>query len=189
MQKPNGYDSVQTGSEYTPIILGGHAAVIKKVLETTSAKGKPMLKVAIDFDANDKQPEYFMNAFKADDRPDKRWPYQGTQYIVAEDKDGNCSKALKSFIEAVEQSNNSKVVWGSGFADWFTNRRVGVVYGVVEEAYNGEVKRRHRLRWFCQYEGAVDRPAPAPRLMDPSEALAHEGFVPVPADSPFDSPF
>lgn len=177
MNKPNGYDSTQTGSEYTPITLGGHTAIIKKVVETTSTSGKPMIKVAIDFDMNDSQPEYFMNAFKADDRPDKKWPYQGTQYIVTEDSFGNCSKAFKAFITSAEQSNNATCVWGNGFANWFTNKKIGVVYGIVEEEYNGEVKRRHRIRFFCRYDGALEQQAPKPRLLDTQPQS--DGFVPV----------
>lgn len=187
MNKPTGYDATQTGSEYTPIALGGHTAVIKRVEESTSSTGKPMIKVAIDFDMNDRQPEYFMNAFKADDRPDKRWPYQAVQYIVTEDADGKCAKSFKSFITAVEQSNKAKVVWGADFATWFTNKKVGVIYGVVEDEYNGEVKRRHRIRFFCQYDGALERQAPQPRLLDSTPQ--QDTFVPVSANDAPPIPF
>ena len=31
MQKPSGYDEVQTGGDFIPINLGGHTAVVKRV--------------------------------------------------------------------------------------------------------------------------------------------------------------
>jgi hypothetical protein len=47
MNKPNGYDEVQVGGDYTPIELGGHHLVIKGVREEKSKSGKDMIVVGI----------------------------------------------------------------------------------------------------------------------------------------------
>lgn len=189
MKKPNSYDEVQ--AEYTPIELGGHFAVIKKLEETTSKNGKPMIKVAIDFDKNDKQPNYFMDSFKADTRQDKKWPYLGTQYIMSEDQNGQCSRSFKAFITSVEKSNNAECEWGNNFAKWFTGKKVGVVYGENEEEYNGEFKTRHRIRFFCEYSKADSMPIPDKRFANNNNApkTNNTDFVNVPDGSDEEIPF
>lgn len=181
MQKPDSYDSVQI--EFVPIELGGHTAKIKRLKETTSKSGRPMIQVAIDFDKTDVQPEYFMNLFQNDDRPDKKWPFQGTHYILTEDQDGKCSRSFKSFISSVEKSNNSECVWGDGFEKWFSNKKVGVVYGESEEEYNGEVKTRRRIRYFCSYDKAKDAAVPDKRFLptsQPTAVQATDKFINIP---------
>ncbi len=181
MQKPDSYDSVQI--DYVPIELGGHTATIKRLKETTSKSGRPMIQVAIDFDKADVQPEYFMNLFQNDDRADKKWPFQGTHYILTEDQDGKCSRSFKSFISSVEKSNNLECVWGDGFEKWFSNKKVGVVYGENEEEYNGEVKTRRRIRYFCSYDKAKSATVPDKRFLktpQPAAPSATNEFINVP---------
>ena len=50
MQKPNGYDEVKVGGDFTPIELGGHHMIIKGVREEKSKSGKDML--ALQFDVS-----------------------------------------------------------------------------------------------------------------------------------------
>lgn len=190
MQKPSNYADTQVGGDFTPIELGGHTAVIKRVEETTSKAGRPMIKVAIDFDKSDSQPGYFMDSFKADTREDKKWPYQATQYILSEDNESKCSRSFKSFITAVEKSNNSECVWGDGFEKWFNNKKVGVVYGENEEEYNGEIKTRRRIRYFCEYTKAKEAAVPDKKfLTEPSKPSNNSGFVEVSKDSGEEIPF
>lgn len=194
MIKPNGYDETQAGG-YIPVELGGHYASILKVEETTSSTGKPMLKVAIDFDAADVQPNYFMEQFKADVRPDKKYPYQAIQNIVSEGADGKCTRAFKSFITCFENSNNCKVKWdASNFAAQFVKKKIGVVFGNVEEEYNGEIKNRRRIRWFCDYQKAKGTPAPADKLLDANNrpaatSTSGDGFMNVPDGTSEEIPF
>lgn len=155
MQKPNSYDEVQVGGDFTPIELGGHHAIIKDVKEQKSQNGKDMIVVAIDFAKNDKQADYFMQSFEKDIRPDKKWPFQAVQYILVEGPDGKTTRNFKSFITAFEKSNNCESVWGEAFCKQFKGKKIGVVYGNVEEEYNGERKMRRRIRWFCE-DAAVD---------------------------------
>lgn len=166
MQKPNNYDNTKTGSDFTPINLGGHHIVIKNVEETTSKAGKAMLKVSFDFAKNDVQPGYMSEEYKNDIRPDKKWPHAGTQYILTEDKDGNCSKSFKSFITAYENSNNCDAIWGEKFAAQFKNKRIGGVFGEVENEYNGKTTMRHELRWFCADDKVDGAAIPAAKFLN-----------------------
>ena len=46
-EKPMGYDEVDAGNgEYTPIQLGGHKLIVKKIEEVTSQSGYNYLKAA-----------------------------------------------------------------------------------------------------------------------------------------------
>ena len=192
MQKPNGYDEIQSSGDFTPVNLGGHLAIVKRVKETTSKTGKPMLQVGIDFAADDSQPGYFMTAFQNDTRSDKKWPYQATQYIVTEDKDGKCSRSLKSFITSVERSNNAECSWGASFEGWFTNRKVGVVFGEVEEEYNGEIKTRRRIRYFCAYDKALEATVPDKKPFTGVPTVARttsDGFMSIPDSMEGEIPF
>ena len=166
MVKPNNYENTKVGGDFTPIIVGGHHMVIKNVEETTSKGGKAMLKVSFDFAKNDSQPEYMMNEFKNDIRPDKKWPHAGTAYILTEDNDGNCSKKFKGFITSFERSNNCEAVWGEKFAAQFKNKKIGGVFGKVENEYNGKVTMRTELRWFCEDGRADSADIPAEKYLN-----------------------
>ena len=166
MQKPNNFENTKVGGDFTPIIVGGHHMVIKNVEETTSKGGKAMLKVSFDFAKNDSQPEYIMNEFKNDIRPDKKWPHVGTAYILTEDNDGNCSKKFKGFITSFERSNNCEAVWGEKFAAQFKNKKIGGVFGKVENEYNGKVTMRTELRWFCEDGRADSADIPAEKYLN-----------------------
>jgi len=182
MQKPNGYDEVQVGGDFTPAELGGHHMIIKGVKEQESKTGKPMIVVAFDFAKNDKQPGYFSDLFDKDIRPEKKWPNNGTQYIVSVDSDGKTSKSFKSFITAVERSNNMITEWGDKFCEQFKDKKVGGVFGVVEEEYNGEVKKRNKLRWFCDDNRADSATTPQPKLLNTSSNSGLDLNIPAGTD-------
>ena len=193
MQKPNSFDEVVAGGEFTPIEVGGHHAVIVSVKEQKSSTGKDMVVVALDFAKNDKQAGYFKAQFDNDTRSDKKWPYQAVQYIVSEDAEGKCSKSFKGFITAFERSNNITTNWGDKFCDQFKNKKIGVVYGEVEEEYNGEIKTRRRIRWFCE-DAKVDSSAiPEKKYLNSASAIAatttDTSFVNVPDSAAEEIPF
>lgn len=189
MNKPIGYEEVTAPGEFIPVDLGGHTAVIKGLEETTSKNGRPMIKVAIDFDEQDSQPGYFNDLFQSDDRPEKKWPFNAVQYILTEDPDGKCSRSFKSFISSVERSCGSECVWGNGFARWFIGKKVGVVYGIVEEEYNGNVTNRRRIRFFCQYDKAKDVKVPEPKLLNNRPVPVNDGFMDIPDNMSGGVPF
>lgn len=173
MNKPNGYDQTKASREFTPIVLGGHRAIIKQVEETKSRSGKNMVVVYIDFASEDAQPRYFEDQYRSDTRDPKKWPFQAVQYIVTEDSEGNTSRSFKSFCTSFENSNGVQIKWGnSGWCDQFKNRRIGVVFGEVEEEYNGEIKTRRRIRWFCDDGKASDADIPAKKFASGSSYSA-----------------
>jgi hypothetical protein len=81
MIKPNNYDNVKASGEFEQVNAGGHYMTILKVAERKNKNGGDMIVVAFDFDMRDKQEGFFKKMFLDDVRPDKAWPYQGTQYI------------------------------------------------------------------------------------------------------------
>lgn len=195
MQKPSGYDEVQVGGDFTPVELGGHHLTIKGVREQESKSGKPMIVVAFDFAKNDRQPGYFSDMFEKDIRPEKKWPANGTQYIMTMDyqDESKTSKSFKSFITSVERSNNMIVEWGEKFCDQFQGKKVGGVFGIVEEEYNGKVSKKHRLRWFCEDGRADSATVPEPKLLNggggSSAASSDDGFMNIPAGTQEKIPF
>lgn len=195
MQKPNNYDNTQASGDFTPIRLGGHHLVVKKVEETKSKNGKDMIIVAFDMATGDDQAGYFTKAFADDIRPDKKWPRNGRQYILVNDADGNCSKSFKSFITSIEKSNNGFVTqWGDTFAAQFKNKRIGGVFGEVENEYNGKTSMRHELRWFCEDSKADDARIPQAKYLPNSNKTAPaptdpDGFMAIPEGSVEEIPF
>ena len=138
MKKPNNYENTQVQGEFTPVELGGHKLVIKKVEERMSKTNRPMIVVYFDFAPGDKQAGYFEEVFANDIRPEKKWPNQGTNYILTEDNDGNCSRSFKTFLTCVEHSNNGfETQWGDNFGQQFKNKLVGGVFGIQMDFYNG----------------------------------------------------
>ena len=128
MIKPADYDRVSAYGEFTPLELGGHICQIMSVEETTSSTGKNMLIISLDTAQQDKQPGYYMEQWKNDDRQDKKWGCRVFQLVL--DKGGNTSRGLKTFITAVEKSNPGfQVQWGDGFAACFKGRLIGGVFG------------------------------------------------------------
>lgn len=194
MNKPSNYDNVSVG-DFTPVELGGHTAFIRQVSERDNKNGRPMVVVLLDFDKTDKQPNYFMDSFHADIRPEKKYPNQGTQYINCEDQNGECSKSFKKFLTCVEKSNaNFKVNWDAkDFGAQFKNKKVGVVFGNVEEEYNGEVKMRRKIRWFCEYDKAKSATIPDDKLLNISNSNsttnASEGYINTPTGTQDELPF
>lgn len=191
MQKPQGYDEVQVGGDFTPIELGGHHLIIKGVKEQESKSGKQMIVVAFDFAKNDRQPNYFSDLFDKDIRPDKKWPNNGTNYIMAMDyQDSNkTSKSFKSFVTAFERSNNVTAIWGEKFCDQFKGRKIGGVFGVVEEEYNGEIKKRHKLRWFCDDSKVDGASIPEEKLLNNSSSTPSSDFMAIKEDAGEEIPF
>ena len=175
--------------------LGGHYAIIKNVSERETKNGDPMIVVSIDFDKKDAQAGYFTEQFKKDVRPDKKYPNQAVNYITTE-YGGACTKNFKSFMKAYADSNGiteDKIKWGADFAGQFKNKKIGVVFGNVEEEYNGEVKMRRKIRWFCNYAKAGEQPIPNEKLLGTNAKSSvkedENGFMQVTEGSDEEIPF
>lgn len=184
MNKPNGYDAAQASGSYTPVALGGHICTIKRVAETKSKNGADMIVVLFDFDREDAQQGYFQAEFNASTKEGKKWPFNGTNWIVVNDYQdpSKTSGKFKGFCEFVEKSNSGfKVNWG--LEDWgkqFVGKRIGAVYGQEEDEYNGEYRLRPRLKWFTTTEQARKAEIPAIKYLKNKPQQAAAAAAPAP---------
>lgn len=169
MRKPSGYDEAKASGEFTPVDLGGHHAIVKQVSERQSSTGKDMIVVLFDFDDHDKQVGYFTKQFNGDDRPDKKWPYLGSKYIMVSDYNdpSKTSRAFKTFCTCIEKSNNCQIQWGgNNWAAQFRGKKIGVVYGEEENEYEGKISMRRAVKWFCRYDQAEEARIPDPKYLN-----------------------
>ena len=169
MQKPKLYDKIEVMEfDYTPIELGGHKGIIMKAEEYTSPQsGKTSLKVSVDTSKDDKQPEYFAEQYKNDNRIDKRWNNSAIKYISLGEEE-NQVKMLKAFITAYENSNNCQFDWNK---DWeqLTNKKIGLVFGMEEyENQTGELKTVNKLREFRSIDKIDNIKIPKVKKLDNS---------------------
>lgn len=184
-EKPQGYDEVQAGGEFTPIELGGHKLVIKKIEESTASNGNKYLKVSFDTAPDDKQPNYYAEQYKNDTRDNKKWG--GVATIFPTDKNGKTSKNFKTFCTAIERSNNSKIQWGAGFEASIVGKVIGGVFGEEEYyAQTGEVKVARKLFWWRSVEGLSDATIPNKREV---EKIDSNGFMEIPEGIEDELPF
>jgi hypothetical protein len=163
-EKPQGYDEVQTGGDFTPIELGGHKLVIKKLEEVAASNGNKYLKVSFDTALDDKQPNYYAEQYKNDTRDTKKWG--GVATLFPTDQQGKTSKTFKQFCTSIERSNNSTIQWGAGFEESIVGKKIGGVFG-EEEYLNAmsEVKTARKLFWWRSTEGLADANVPEKRML------------------------
>lgn len=200
MQKPNGYDETQVKGSWEAPEVGGHYLIIKKVEERKSSTGKDMIAVMFDFAKNDKQAGLFMKTFEEDIRPDKKWPYAGSAYIMVNDynDESKTSKNFKTFVTSVEKSNTGFVTtWGDNWGQQFKNKIIGAVFGKVESEYNGNRSMRTQLRWFCSSSAVANAKVPDPKLLPaasgsssaPFADAVNEDFMKIPEGVEEEIPF
>ena len=190
MNKPKGYDETKAGGGYTPLALGGHHLIIKKVVSQKDGKqiktknGDPMIIVYFDTAENDVQPRYGTIEFQNDVRPDKNWPYVCTKYITTE-KEGKCTKDFKTFTTCFAHSNginDDAIIWGDGFENQFTDKKIGGVVGQVENEYQGKRSMRNEVRWFVTDSKVDEATIPEPKRLNGSTTPTpgNDGFMAIP---------
>ena len=167
IKKPSNYDNVEVMEfDFTPIELGAHKGIIMKAEEYTSPQsGKTSLKVSVDTAKDDKQPEYFKEQYKNDNRIDKRWSNSAIKYISLGEEE-NQVKMLKSFITAYENSNGCQFDWGK---DWeqLKGKKIGIVFGMDEyQNQAGELKTINKLREFRSIDKVDNIKIPKVKLLD-----------------------
>ena len=164
--KPKAYDEINIIEEYEKISLGGHKGIIMKAEEYTSPQsGKTSLKVSVDTAKDDKQPEYFKEQYKNDNRIDKRWSNSAIKFISLGEEE-NQVKMLKAFITAYENSNNCQFDWNK---DWeqLKGKKIGIIFGQEEFiSQDGTTKLATKLREFRSI-GKIDNiKIPKVKLLD-----------------------
>ena len=173
MLKPNNYDNTQSLGGFTPIELGGHILVIKKIEEVKSKTGKDMIKISLDTDRTDSQPGYYTERWKNDTRDNKRWGCIVNQLVL--DNEGNTSKGFKTFIEVVKNSNqgltDDKIFGNFPLETNLKGKLVGGVFG-REEYLNsyGESKFAVKCTGFRSVQDVRDGKVEPPKdkLLSPS---------------------
>ena len=167
MIKPKLYDEIEINEfDYVPISLGGHKGIIMKAEEYTSPQsGKTSLKVSIDTAKDDKQPEYFKEQYKNDNRIDKRWSNSAIKYISLGEEE-NQVKMLKAFITAYENSNNCQFDWNKNW-EQLTGKKIGLVFGMEEyESQDGSLKTNNKLREFRSIDKVDNVKIPKVKKLD-----------------------
>ena len=169
MQKPKLYDKIEVMEfDYTPIELGGHKGIIMKAEEYTSPQsGKTSLKVSVDTAKDDKQPEYFAEQYKNDNRIDKRWNNSAIKYISLGEEE-NQVKMLKAFITAYENSNGCQFDWNK---DWeqLKGKKIGIIFGQEEyTSQDGTTKLATKLNQFRSIDKVDNVKIPKVKLLDGS---------------------
>ena len=175
MQKPTGYDEAQASGEYVKVDLGGHYCQIKQVSEVKSKSGRDMIVVLFDFCSPDKQDGYFTQSYDNDTRPDKKWPFNGSKYIMVNDyaDPKKTSRQFKTFCYLFEKSNNCEIKWD--IPDWgkqFKGKRIGVVYGKEESEWDGKVRMRTVPFYFCEFDKAKEAKLPDPKYLQKSAPVS-----------------
>ena len=169
MQKMINFDFLMGVDPWKPFLPGGHLIEIKLAEPKLTKDGRESMIVTFDTTAEDDQPHYFTTEYDRDIRPDKKYPYQGTKWIVIEEAPGgNATKAFGNFIRFLQQSNTAfKIKWidGDAFYQQFVGLKIGGVFGLVENEYQGKRNQRAELRWFCKYNEAKKMPVPKPKLL------------------------
>ena len=188
--KPQVYDEVQAGGDFTPIALGGHKLVIKKLEECKASNGNSYLKVSFDTAQDDKQPNYYAEQYKNDTRDNKKWG--GVATIFPTDREGKTSKTFKQFCTSIERSNNSKIQWGAGFEASIVGKVIGGIFG-EEEYLNSmnEVKTARKLFWWRSTEGIANATVPEKRVLeqDAGTMVDKDGFMKIPDSIDEELPF
>jgi hypothetical protein len=188
MIKPNDFDQTQAYTGFTPLEAGGHICKIMNVEETKSKAGRDMIVIYLDTDKTDKQPNYFTEQYKNNQKPDKKWPNNAIVRPLVLDAEGNTNRGFKTFISMVEQSNQGfKVQWGDNFAACFKNKLIGGVFAREEWLDNSgvskfSVKHQHFVT-VEQIKQGVD--VPKDKLLNPSANSNEDLTIVNNGDMPF----
>lgn len=93
---------VKEYGDYETLELGGHICIIRNADKYIGFTGNESLRIQVDTDRSDKQPNFFKKQFENDTRDDKKWPNGATKYYSL--KEENLGM-LKGLTTAVEKSN------------------------------------------------------------------------------------
>ena len=169
LKKPSNYDDVQVNQDFERLELGGHKGIIKNVIEYTSTiSGKTSLKVEVDTDKDDKQPSYYQKQYDENTDMTKKWSPAGTKYVPLGDEE-NQVKMLKSFITAIENSNNGFEYNWEKDIDQLKGKKVGLVAGMEEYTDSeGKTKTATKIVQFRSLDKVDTIKIPKVKLLDGS---------------------
>lgn len=189
LKKADNYDEIVVNQDFERLELGGHKGIIKKVEEYTSPiSGNTSLKVEVDTDKDDKQPNYFQEQFDNNTNSNKKWSTGATKYVSLKE-DENCVKMLKGFITAIENSNNGFTYdWSKDIEKQLIGKKVGLIFGLEEyQDQEGNTKTATKLTQFRSLDKVDNAKIPKVKLLD-GTFVDYETYKKIDnATSPFDS--
>lgn len=167
LKKPSNYDEIQVNEDFTPIEIGGHKGIIKKVEEYTSpVSGNTSLKVEVDTDKTDKQPNYFQEQYDNNTNMDKKWSPSAVKFVSLKEEE-NCIKMLKAFITSVENSNNGFTFDWEKDVNQLVGKKVGLIFGLEEyEDQEGKLKTARKVTQFRSIDKVDNAKIPKVKLLD-----------------------
>lgn len=177
LSRPNKYDEIEVNEmDYTPIELGGHKCIIKKVEQYTSQiSGKKSLKVEIDTDSTDKQPNYYQTQYDNNTNSDKKWPNGAVKYVSLGQEETQI-RMLKAFITAVENSNSNFTFDWDKDESQLVGKKIGGVFGYEEyQANDGTVKKTTKCINFRSIDKIKDVAIPKVKLIT-GEYIDYEDY-------------
>lgn len=77
----------------------------------------------------------------------------------------------------------------------FVGKKIGGVFGLVENEYNGKITKRRELRWFVSRDKVKDAAIPEEKLLptrgkpNPAAADMGNGFMTIPEGIEEEMPF
>lgn len=104
MEKIENWDKVEAKGmdDFKSLPIGAYECVIKDArINENEITGKKTFKVSIDI-ATGEYKDYFLERYKNDTRPDKKWDNNAVRYLAYE---GDNVAYFKGFITSVENSN------------------------------------------------------------------------------------
>ena len=142
MEKPNDFDSAASFAEFEKFEKGGHICRIIKAEKCISRSGRVMLKLFLDTDKTDKQPEYFKHRYDFDKRESKKWGCIFYQSVHKFDS-SKTNEHFKALMVNIEKSNNWRIVWGERFFENLKDKLIGCVFR--DEEYIGNDGLPHKI--------------------------------------------
>lgn len=179
LKKPENYDQVEVKDfDFVSIELAGHRGIIKIAEEYTSPVSyNTSLKITVDTDKNDKQPNYFSEQYKNDTRADKKWNNSAIKYVSLKD-DENCVRMLKALITAVENSNQGFTYDWNKDVTQLNGKKIGLIFGLEEyNANDGTVKTIAKLTQFRSVDKVDEAKVPKVKLVDGSTYVDYEEYI------------
>lgn len=184
MRKPDNYDNMQAFGEFTPIELGGHILIIKKINVLKDDMGEDkQVEILFDTHGTDKQPNYFAEQYKNDTRQPKIWGGTKREWILT--GGGKDNPFFINFCKSAEKSNNFKIDWNN-FESCLVNKLVGGVFGKEQYLKDGQVKTVTKCVQFRSVEAIkAGVPIPKDKLLDGSSSSNGDLVAVNDGDMPF----
>ena len=193
------YDQVVVGGGNKPLPPGGYVCrVLKAKLTQTKDSKLPMVEAIIDI-IDGEYEQYFSKKYEQNKEKhgkDAKFPNNAIVRVVAVDAEGNTKKNFKSFVTAIEESNQMELPKDNdaAFINAITGKEIGILFG-REEFIGGDGQSHFttKPRWYRSVESIMNGEfdIPADQLLDnsyyptASDADLPDSFSAASDDIPF----